>query len=419
MERRTFFWSRPRSGGSRRRAVTLAGLAGAVGLCALVFGRAPQTAASSARVPTDPDEVLESLPFPASDARSREIAGLRRALAASPKDLPRAVRLARLDVLLSRERSDPRYLGHAQAALAPWWNEESPPVDVLVLRATIEQSLHDFEAALTDLDRAVRLEPNHAQAWLTLAVVLTVRGRYREARESCGHLVPLASNLVVAVCQTGIDSVNGQAAPAYARLGEMLARSAEVSPDEEAWARSSLAEYAVRAGKLDEAEQQFRRTIELDPNDGYSRAAAADLLLDRGKPKDALALVQGREVNDALLLRIAIAERQLRAPDAESHIEALSARFDASRLRGDVVHRREEARFWLTLKGDAARALSLAKANWDVQKEPADARILLDAARAAKQPQEAAAVLAWLAETKLEDPFIAKVAAELRGVPSP
>lgn len=399
----------------RRTLYTLGALGGAVALCAVLFGRAPQAAAATWRVPTDPGEVLETLPFGASDARSREIASLRRALAAAPNDLPRAIRLARLDIQLQRERSDPRYLGHAQAALAPWWAQESPPVDVLVLRATIEQSLHDFDAALRDLDQAVRIAPDHTQAWITRAVVLTVRGRYDEARQSCAQLVPLASNLVVTVCQTSVDSVNGRAGAAYARLGEALGRSAEISKDEEAWARSSLAEYAVRANRLDDAERDFVRSIELDPEDGYTRAAAADLLLDRGKPKEALALVKGREVNDTLLLRIAIAEHRAGMSEATTHIEALGARFDASRLRGDVVHRREEARYWLELKGDAARALSLAKDNWEVQREPWDARIVLEAARAAKEPKEAAAVLAWLADTKLEDPFIAKVAAELRG----
>jgi Tfp pilus assembly protein PilF len=401
----------------RRTLYTLAGLGGAVALSAIVFGRAPQPAAASWRVPTDPNEVLEALPFAASDPRSREIASLRRALAKNPRDLPRALRLARLDIDLSRERADPRYLGHAEAALAPWTNEESPDVDVLVLRATIQQSLHDFDAALRSLDLAVSRAPNHAQAWLTRAVVLTVRGRYDEARASCAHLVPLATNLVVIVCQTGVDSVTGKAGAAYMRLEEALSRAAEISPDEEGWARSSLAEYAVRAGRNDEAERSFRRTIELDPQDSYARAVAADFFLDRGKPKEALSLVQGREANDTLLLRIAIAERRLRSPDADSHIEALGARFDASRLRGDVVHRREEARYWLELKGDAPRALALAQANWEVQKEPADARIFLEAARAAKDRTAAAPLLAWLAETRLEDPFVVQAAVELRALP--
>lgn len=400
----------------RRTLYAIAGLGGAVAILALLFGRAPHTSASAPRIPSDLGEVLESRPFAATDGRSREIAALRRSLTTTPADLPRAVRLARLDIGLARERSDPRYLGHAQAALAPWWSEAAPPVDVLVLRATILQSLHDFDAALRDLDRAVAIAPAHVQAWLTRAVVLGVRGRHAEATESCRHLVSLTSELVVTVCQTSIDSVTGHAAEAFARLTAVLARSPSLPSDEEAWARSSLAEYAARAGRLDDAEALFRRTLELDAEDAYARAALADLLLDRGKPKDALVVVRGREVNDTLLLRIAIAEKRLASPEAESHLAALTARFEASRLRGDVVHRREEARYWLQLKGDATRALTLALANWDVQKEPADLRILLEAALAAKAAKDAAPALGWLDETKLEDPFVAKVAGELRAL---
>jgi Tfp pilus assembly protein PilF len=398
----------------RRTIVSVGALAAAVALLAAVFGSAPRAAAFAPRVPADPNEVLESRSLGANDGRSREIGSLRRALAATPRDLPRALRLAQLDIMLARERSDPRYLGHAQAALSPWWNEEAPPVDVLVLRATIRQSLHDFDAALLDLDRAVAMAPDHVQAWLTRAVVLSVRGRYAEASESCRRLLPLTTNLVATVCQSGIDSVTGHAAYAYGRVSEALAHVQAPSPDEEAWARSSLGEYAVRMGKLDDAQRELARTLEIDPNDSYARAAAADLFLDRGQPKEALALVRGKEVNDTLLLRIGVAEHRLGLPEATSHAAALGARFDASRLRGDVVHRREEARYWLEVKGDPARALALALANWDVQKEPADLRILLDSALAAKRPADVAPALAWLGETKLEDPFIAKTAAELR-----
>lgn len=397
----------------RRALYILSGLALTLGVCVAVFWQTPQTAASTLRIPKDPNEVLERLPFAASDERSREVRSLRRTLAVTPGDLGSALRLAQLNVTLARERSDPRYLGHAEAALKPWWSLQTPPVDVLVLRATILQSLHAFEAALVDLDQAVRMAPNHAQAWLTRAVVLTVRGRYREARESCARLVEVTSNLVVVVCETGVDSLTGNAARSHQRLSRALADARGLSPAEEAWAHSSLGEYALRAGRLDEAEQHFRRTLQLDPNDGYARAAAADLFLDRNQPAEALALVRGREINDTLLLRMALAEQRSGAKEAQSHVDALEARFNASRIRGDVVHRREEARFWLELKGDAARALELARANWDVQKEPADARILVEAARAAKEPSMAEPVLVWLSQTKLEDPFIKKAVKDL------
>ncbi|MDB4944288.1 MAG: hypothetical protein JWP97_3822 [Labilithrix sp.] len=395
-------------------------LAAGIGLCLLLFGRAPASASTSGRTPLDPSEVLETLPIAVQGGPHREVRGLRRALADNPRDLPRALRLARLDIGLARERSDPRYLGHAQAALAPWWGLEAAPVPVLVLRATIEQSLHDFDAALEDLDRAVAADPAHVQAWLTRAVVLSVRGRYDEARASCARIAALTSELVLTVCTTAIDSVTGHAAAAHDALASVVAGgTGPLSPEERAWALSSLAEYALRAGNLDQAEGHFRETLTLDPEDSYARAALSDLLLDRGRPEDALAVVRGREINDTLLLRIAIAERRAGLPEAAAHGELLRARFAASKLRGDVVHRREESRFVLELSNDPGRALELAVANWDVQKEPADVRVYLEAARAAKRPEAARGVLAWIAETKLEDPFIARVAADLRAGEGP
>jgi hypothetical protein len=52
-------------------------------------------------------------------------------------------------------------------------------------------------------------------------------------------------------------------------------------------------------------------------------------------------------------------------------------------MRGDRVHIREEARFTLHLLNDPKTALKFAEENWQVQKEPADIRILLESALAA------------------------------------
>ena len=91
----------------------------------------------------------------------------------------------------------------------------------------------------------------------------------------------------------------------------------------------------------------------------------------------------------------------------------LRARFDASHARGDTVHRREEARFALSVEGNAVTALELAKANWDVQKEPWDVRVYLEAALAAGNRAAATPVLIWVGLTHLEDPAIAALAEKL------
>ena len=83
-------------------------------------------------------------------------------------------------------------------------------------------------------------------------------------------------------------------------------------------------------------------------------------------------------------------------------------------MRGDTVHQREEARFALAAERDPARALRLAQQNWRVQREAADARILLEAAAAADAPGAAAPALAWLADTGCQWPRLRALAASLR-----
>src|SRR5580704_18110762 len=128
--------------------------------------------------PQDGGQVLETLRATAFDPIDREIRELRARLAANPADASLACQLARRCIDRSRNDADPRYLGRAQAALGPWWDAPKPPVDVLVLRATIKQSQHEFTNALADLDLAVKLQPHDAQAWLTRTTVLTVMGDY-------------------------------------------------------------------------------------------------------------------------------------------------------------------------------------------------------------------------------------------------
>ncbi|HET6376574.1 MAG TPA: hypothetical protein VFF88_11050, partial [Methylocella sp.] len=64
---------------------------------------------------------------------------------------------------------------------------------------------------------------------------------------------------------------------------------------------------------------------------------------------------------------------------------------------------RDEALFTLHLLNDPAAALELARENWRVQKEPADLRILLEAAHAARNEAEIEAVKGWVKKTGFED----------------
>ena len=116
-------------------------------------------------------------------------------------------------------------------------------------------------------------------------------------------------------------------------------------------------------------------------------------------------LIKDATKNDNLLLRLALAAQRLPQMRAafETYRADLAARFDAARRRGDSLHQREEARFTLAIVGDAPAALKLAQENWKVQKEPADLRILLEAAAAANDTATLKQASEWAASNRLQD----------------
>jgi len=74
-------------------------------------------------------------------------------------NLPLALRVAQGYLALGRVTGDPRYAGYAEAALGPWWRLDQAPQEVLVVRATLRQRAHQFDAALADLAAVLKANP--------------------------------------------------------------------------------------------------------------------------------------------------------------------------------------------------------------------------------------------------------------------
>ena len=380
---------------------------------------AAQTAHAAPYKPRSDAEVLEVLPARAADPRMREMRRLRNALAAQPNDLSIALQLARAYYSEVAAEGDPRYIGYAQAALAPWWEQAAPPPQVRVMRAVLRQFSHQFDAALADVQAVTKQDPDQGEAWAWETAIHLVRADYPAARRSCMQMARLATPLIGVGCIAQLDALTGHAAAAATALHEALAGNPQAGAAEQLWVLTRLGEIEERRGQFGAAEAAFRRALTLDITDGYLLAAYADFLLDQGRPAEVLPLLKDRERSDLLLLRLALAGKALNSPTLPAWQAELAARFDAARLRGDTVHEKEEARFVLGLLGptQAARALELARQNYAVQREPADARVLLEAAIAARQPAAAAPVLDWMKSTGIESQRLQALALQLRGKP--
>ena len=119
-----------------------------------------------------------------------------------------------------------------------------------------------------------------------------------------------------------------------------------------------------------------------------------------------LKLLAGWERSDILLLRLALAGRATGDVRTGDWTAQLRDRFQAAAQRGDRLHEQEAARFALDLERNAAKALELAARNYQVQKEPRDAEILMRAALAARQAKAAQAALDWLRSSGYQDPAL-------------
>lgn len=361
-------------------------------------------------VPESDLDVLEQVPSSADP----QLTALRRASEASPEALEPAVALAAHYIRLARAEGDPRFYGYAEATLAPWWTTAQPPVDVLVLRAVVRQARHEFDSALTDLVQVNERQPGNAQAWLSRSVIHRVQGDYAEALESCLPLFRLVNRLMATACSASAAALSGQAAASYELLASEVQRRPTRNEGEALWFSGLLADMAIALSDVEKAEAHLKSALALDPDNPSMLSRYADLLLDEGRDPEVLELLATAPERDSILLRQAIAKHRLGAPDADALATRLEEGFRGTRARGDSPHGRGEARLALELRSNPTQALDFALANWEVQREPWDARLVLQAAFAADQPAAAASVLAHLERNGTEHAWLEPLAAKLR-----
>lgn len=349
--------------------------------------------------PQSDAEVIETLPL--QSAPRQQARRLRQALAQRPQDATLALQAAQTYLDQAHQLGDARFAGLALGVLSAW-DTSSPrveahaaravPTEVLVSKATVLQYLHDFHGARALLTRALKQTPLHPQAWITLATVHRVQGRYAESDQACAQVTASGEALYGEACLAENQSLRGQQGPARLRFKRLLASPAAQGPAGKGvrqWLWTSLAELEERAGQTPAAEAAWRLAL-AEGAHAYVRMAWADFLLRQQRPREVLALLaEGAAVPaeaepDASLLRLTVAATQTGDPRAAAWQTEQARRFAASATRPETArtHAREQALFALLVAKQPEHALRLAQDNLRQQREPLDLLILADAARA-------------------------------------
>ena len=366
--------------------------------------------------PKSDSEVVERLPL-TSDPSVRRVESLRKQLAARPEDAALRVEIARRYFELAMAQGDPRFVGYASAAIAPL-AANSTSADYWLVRGQIQQFSHDFEAALTSLAKASELNPASPEPLSWRTAIFMVQARYAEALAEAERLTPLAEPLLGIGWKAYVRATTGQLEMAFQEVANAVkpapnSAARPPAPELLLWQYTRLADMAWRLQRPELAEDYFKRARQLGLTDQYLLGAYADFLLARQRPAEVLKLLAGWERSDILLLRLALAGKAASDGRATDWAAQLRDRFQAAEQRGDRLHEQEAARFELDIERNTAKALALASRNYQIQKEPRDAEILLRAALAAKQPKAAQPALDWLRSSRHEDPLIVKLAEQL------
>lgn len=381
-------------------------------MCGLLASTAPAYGAPFR--PADDAQVLERLPTRLLSSEQQSLRQLREQLRSTPGNASVAAELAGHYYRLAQRTGDPRYVGYAQSVLTPWPAGSDAPTAIRTVRALVAQFLHDFDGALNDLDAVLLADQGDVGARSYRAIIHLVKADYDRARADCIELERHIKGLVASACLPTVDAVIGQAQTALIRLSGLMTRYPAAPENEKFWVFNRLAEISQRLGRPEEANAYYRQALGLGITDQYLLATYAEFLLDQNRPAEVVELLKTQTQNDVLLLRLALAEKALGLPGVTTHRGMLADRYAASRQRGDKLHLADEALFALHFGGQPATALKLAQENWDLmQREPSDARILIEAALAASDADGAKAAVDWLRTTGHEDILIRQLASRL------
>lgn len=328
--------------------------------------------------------VSDELVIDTGSRMSQEERRLRHQLQAQATNVDAAVTLAKLLLTRSRSEGDPRPAGQGLAVLSPWPDAAKAPIAVLMQRADLQQHLHDFQAARANLEQLVKREPRHSQAWLTLATLHRLQGRYVASNQACAAVQQAGEAFFAQACLAENMGLQGKTNPARTVLNTLIGNDAS-SPEQRVWLLTTLAELEARSKRPVVAEQAYKAALLLSPRDAYAAVSYADFLMQHNRAVDVVSTLKNQARSDAVLLRLTWARQQIKAPEATFDLKELTGRMSQDKLNPQerLGHAREHVMFALWIQKDPIRALELARLNVSVQREPVDLLLFAQAARAA------------------------------------
>ncbi len=365
----------------------------------------------------------------AASGRPHALRALDQAWRAQPQHLSTALAYARAVFTLGLTEGDLRWYGSAKAALAPWWTAADLPAEAYFLRGLVKQGFHDFQDGLQDIDRAIALEPARAEFWSWRFALHLLLADMTAAQKDVDEMGRLLGPEEAQVYRAVLLYRTGQPLPAVDTLSRALRSAKDQDASSQDWLGFHLGEALRVAGQPARALAVWGQRLQVSPQSHLIRLSLADLLNQQGQFRQAqtVAMATTRSGNapnstahmsDALLMQAVLASRGLKDPDEVRLASQLEARLQSQALRQEALIERPKLIYQIAYGRDLKAGLALSIDNWQLQKEPPDAFLFVQAALALGQARAAEPVVKWAEKTGYIDPQLTPMLAQLKSHPS-
>ena len=401
----------------------------ATALSGLIVAWSPVAAQERYR-PSDVAVVLSSSVHAAS-GRQNSLRALDKAWRAQPQNLPAALAYARAVFTLGLTEGDLRWYGSAKASLTPWWTAADLPAEAYFLRGLVKQGFHDFQEGLQDINRAIALEPARAEFWSWRFALHLLLADMTAAQKDIDEIGRLFGSEEAQVYRAVLLYRTGQPLPAVALLSQAIRSVNHQDASSQDWLGFHLGEAHRVAGQPAKALAVWGQRLKASPQSHLIRLSLADLLNQQGQYRQAkntatatVTAANGNAPNstasmtDALLMQAVLASRGLKDPDESRLAKQLEARLQSQALRQEALIERPKLIYQIAYGRDVKAGLALSIDNWQLQKEPPDALLFVQAALALGQARDAEPVVSWAEKTGYTDPQLTPLLAQLKAHPS-
>ena len=307
-----------------------------------------------------------------------QILGLEKTLAKSAKP-PFDQRVALVSAYLARAQFLGRMADYDRAeemvnALA---KETPKDANVLLVRASVRGTLHQFKDAMADLDAAAKTIKD-GRVEISRAVILQAMGRYDEALALRQAQTKLRATLASMSAEASVHAERGEIAEAERMFTEAQYKTRDVSPFPFAFMHLQQGLMWQKEGRFARAREFFEAAHERVPQYAPATSHLAAVLAQMGEKQQAVALLRPlAEKSDDPEYAGQLA--QLSGDAAMT--EKAKKGFEALLAKHPDAFADHAARFYLTV--DAKRALELAQKNLKLRPTPDAHELLISAALAA------------------------------------